>query len=123
MVDANDGLACIFHYCLSSCRQTIIQAFIYLLQNVSAPNAANVIHLIIMKIVALFLALFATVTQASLRPFAVTTALQVRGGGEIGPLDGAMAMQLSKTVATAYVAGSASKYIAAHTGGSSTQVS
>lgn len=74
-----------------------------------------------MKIIALLLAIFAITTEA--RKPAFTRAIQVRGGGEIGPLDADLAMQLSKTAATAYVAGSASKYIASNTGGSSTQVS
>jgi hypothetical protein len=74
-----------------------------------------------MKTVSLILALFAVV-QAKQTPTAFTRALNVRGGGELGPLDGVMAMQLSKTAATAYVAGAASKYIATQSGGSGTQV-
>ena len=74
-----------------------------------------------MKLIAfLFAALFAV---SSATPFMATNrALAVRGGQALGPLDGDMAMKLSKTVATAYVAGAASKYIASNTGGSSTQV-
>ena len=74
-----------------------------------------------MKVIAFLVALF-SVTSA-LKPTESYTALKVRGGGEIGPLDGDLAMQLSKTAATAYVAGAGSKYIASQTGGSSTQVS
>ena len=55
-------------------------------------------------------------------PKAFAKSLQVRGGGEIGPLDGDLAMQLSKTATTAYIAGSASKFIASKTGGGSSQV-
>lgn len=77
-----------------------------------------------MKFITLLLSLFA-VSVAARGPTYVsskTAALNVRGGGELGPLDGALAMKLSKTAATAYVAGSASKYIASQTGGSSGQV-
>jgi len=73
-----------------------------------------------MKVFALLFALIIAV-QGKKQP-AFTRALNVRGGGDIGPLDGDLAMQLSKTVATAYVAGSASKYIATQTGGTATQV-
>lgn len=45
-----------------------------------------------------------------------------RGGGATGPLDADLAMNLSKTAATAYVAGSASKYINKQTGGADSQV-
>ena len=75
-----------------------------------------------MKFITLLLSLFAVSAAARKPTFVSKTALNVRGGGEIGPLDGALAMQLSKTAATAYVAGSASKYIAAQTGGNSGQV-
>ena len=73
-----------------------------------------------MKIIAVLLALFA-VASAEVKPRAWSLP-QVRGGAEIGPLDGELALQLSKAAATAYVAGSASKYIAGQTGTSSTQV-
>lgn len=74
-----------------------------------------------MKIFALLVALFAV---CDAKTFVTPPhALNVRGGGEIGPLDGNMAMKLSKTVATAYVAGAGSKYIASNTGGTNTQVS
>ena len=78
-----------------------------------------------MKFFTLLLSFFAVSVVAARKPTfvssksAVTT---IRGGGELGPLDGALAMQLSKTAATAYVAGSASKYIASQTGGTSGQV-
>jgi hypothetical protein len=77
-----------------------------------------------MQIFSLLLALFVVADAHKITPPTSTfnRVLQVRGGGEIGPLDGSMAMQLSQTVATAYVAGSASKFIASKTGGSSTQV-
>lgn len=78
-----------------------------------------------MKFIALFLSLFAFASAAK-QPWNMPTtaaALQVRGGADIGPLDDKLAMQLAKTAATAYVAGSASKYIASQSGGSSSQVS
>ena len=74
-----------------------------------------------MKIFSVLFALFAVSEATS--TFGLNKALSVRGGGEIGPIDGAMAMKISKTVATAYVAGSATKYIASNTGGGSTLVS
>lgn len=72
----------------------------------------------------LLLTLFAFSAEARRiqTPEAYAKTLQIRGGGAIGPLDGDLAMQLSKTVTTAYIAGSASKFIAAQTGGGSTQV-
>jgi hypothetical protein len=73
-----------------------------------------------MKVIALLIALF-TIVQAK-PTFTLDRALQTRGGGAIGPLDGDLAVQLSKTAATAYLAGSASKYITSQTGGSNTQV-
>jgi hypothetical protein len=73
-----------------------------------------------MKIIALILAIFAVAVQAKQPTFA---ALQVRGGGAIGPLDADLAMKLSKTATTAFVAGSATKYINSQTGGTNTQVS
>ena len=76
-----------------------------------------------MKFFTLLLALLAVAAESRKPTFTISpAALTVRGGGELGPLDSALAMQLSKTAATAYVAGSASKYIAAQTGGSSGQV-
>lgn len=57
------------------------------------------------------------------RPSMQQEALQVRGGAvTLGPLDRDMAMKLAKTATTAYVAGSASKFIAGKTGGSSPEV-
>ena len=76
-----------------------------------------------MKFFTLLLSLFAVSVAARKPTFVSKSALTtIRGGGELGPLDGALAMQLSKTAATAYVAGSASKYIASQTGGTSGQV-
>jgi hypothetical protein len=78
-----------------------------------------------MKIIALLVTLL-TLANAEVKPLAwnMPSALQVRGGNiEIGPIDGAFALKLSKAAATAYVAGSASKYIASQSGGKGTQVS
>jgi hypothetical protein len=76
-----------------------------------------------MKIFSLLLAFFVVAEARKMQtPASLTRVIQVRGGGELGPLNVDLAMQLSKAAATAYVAGSASKYIAASTGGSSTQV-
>ena len=75
-----------------------------------------------MKLFTLLIALFAVAEARGPTFTSKNQALLVRGGGEIGPLNGDLAMKLSKTAATAYVAGSASKYIAANTGGASTQV-
>ena len=73
-----------------------------------------------MKVLALFSVLF-TVCQAS-TPAPAFLAVP-RGGADLGPIDADLAMKLSKTVTTAYVAGTASKYINKQTGGSDTQVS
>jgi hypothetical protein len=73
-----------------------------------------------MKSFFLILALFAS---ASATTFVSNKALQVRGGAKLGPLDSDMALKLSKTAATAYVAGSGSKYINSQTGGTDSQVS
>lgn len=54
---------------------------------------------------------------------AVLAKTMPRGGAAIGPLDGDLALKLSKTAATAYVAASASKYIAKETGGETSNVS
>jgi hypothetical protein len=70
----------------------------------------------------LFLTLVTSPVSVALRRRPTMNALQVRGGANLGPLDSDMAMKLAKTATTAYVAGSASKYIAGQTGGSSTQV-
>lgn len=79
-----------------------------------------------MKVIALFFSfLFAAVAvQAEVAPraFNVNRALEMRGGGAIGPLDGDLAVKLSKAAATSYIAGSASKYITSKTGGDDTQV-
>lgn len=76
-----------------------------------------------MKLFSLLLALFAVAEARKFtKPTAFTRALNVRGGGELGPLDGDLAMQLSKTATSAYIAGSASKFIAGKTGGGSNQV-
>jgi hypothetical protein len=73
-----------------------------------------------MKVIALLITLL-TCVQAK-KAFTLDRALQTRGGGAIGPLDADLAVQLSKTAATAYVAGSASKFITGQTGGTNTQV-
>lgn len=70
-----------------------------------------------MKVFAVF-ALIATLVQGH-QP----AVLSVRGGASLGPLDGATALKLSKAATTAYVAGSASKYINSQTGGENSQVS
>lgn len=79
-----------------------------------------------MKVIALFFSfLFAAVAvQAEVAPraFNVNRALEMRGGGAIGPLDGDLAVKLSKAAATSYIAGSASKYITSKTGGDDTQL-
>jgi hypothetical protein len=49
-------------------------------------------------------------------------ALTVRGGAKLGPLDAKLAVDLSKAAATAYAAGSASKYINKQVGGKDTEV-
>jgi hypothetical protein len=78
------------------------------------------IHYSIMKVIALLVTLF-SVVQAK-PSFTLDRALQTRGGAAIGPLDGDLVVQLSKTATTAYIAGSASKYITGQTGGTNTQV-
>lgn len=50
-------------------------------------------------------------------------ALNVRGGAKLGPLDAKLALDLSKAATTAYVAGTASKYINRQTGGKDADVS
>lgn len=62
-----------------------------------------------MKIFSLLLAFFA-ISQAK-PTFTTSRALNVRGGGELGPIDSDMAVKLAKAATTAYVAGAASKYI------------
>jgi hypothetical protein len=62
-----------------------------------------------MKCFSLLLAFFA-VAQAK-PTFSTSRALQMRGGGELGPIDADLAVKLSKAATTAYVAGAASKYI------------
>ena len=62
-----------------------------------------------MKVLSLLLAIFAVATAKP--TFTTSRALNVRGGGEVGPIDGDMALKLAKTATIAYVAGSASKYI------------
>eukprot|EP00978_Attheya_sp_CCMP212_P021036 scaffold60984_cov47-Attheya_sp.AAC.3 len=77
-----------------------------------------------MKSITLILALFATVTAARVPTtfVAKNSALNIRGGGEIGPLDADLALQLGKAATSAFVAGSASKYIAGATGGTAPQL-
>lgn len=77
-----------------------------------------------MKVLSFFLATVLALAygKQQQQPVAFTRGLEVRGGGELGPLDGKLAMQLSKTVATAYIAGSGAKYIASNTGGGGNQV-
>jgi len=70
-----------------------------------------------MKIIALLLAIFA-IAQAKPTFTNSNKALLVRGGGSIGPLDKAMGDQIGKAIVAGYVGGSASKFIAAQTGGS-----
>ena len=65
----------------------------------------------------LFFTLLALVSGGTPR-----NSLQVRGGCSIGPLDGNLAVKLSKAGATAFVAGSAAKYINGQTGGRDTQL-
>ena len=73
--------------------------------------------------IALFASLIVAALVPSLQAAAPPSVLAIpRGGAAIGPLDGDMALKLSKTAATAYVAGSASKYIAKETGGGSSNV-
>lgn len=56
------------------------------------------------------------------RPHHHHAALTVRGGAKLGPLDAKLAVDLSKAAATAYAAGSASKYINKQVGGKDTEV-
>ena len=77
-----------------------------------------------MKVLALFCSLFALVSATSKPAFvAKSRALDIRGGGAIGPLDEELAVQLAKAGATAYVAGAASKFVADKSGASGSQVS
>jgi hypothetical protein len=98
----------------------------YCHNKLSSPAANQILprlrSIITMKTVFfLFLALCASSTSALTRRPQMD-ALQVRGGANLGPLDSDMAMKLAKTATTAYVAGSASKYIAKQSGGTSPQV-
>ena len=45
-----------------------------------------------------------------------------RGGAKLGPVDGDLALKLAKTATAAFVAGSASKLINKHTGGTNSAV-
>jgi hypothetical protein len=56
------------------------------------------------------------------RPHHHHDALTIRGGAKLGPLDAKLAVDLSKAAATAYAAGSASKYINKQVGGKDTEV-
>lgn len=77
-----------------------------------------------MKVFALLLSLLAVASAKvnSKNAWNLPKALQVRGGAELGPLDGDLAMQLAKAAATAYVAGAGSKYISSQSGAASSQV-
>jgi hypothetical protein len=81
---------------------------------------------IIMKFLSIF-TLAATLvvgTMAAVPHHQHTAAImKVRGGAKLGPLDAKLALDLSKAVTTAYVAGSASKFINRQIGGQDTQVS
>jgi hypothetical protein len=72
-----------------------------------------------MKLFTILATCMFAVTNASKSPAFLSIP---RGGGAIGPLDSDLVMNLSKTAVTAYVAGSASKYINKQTGGSDSQV-
>jgi hypothetical protein len=72
-----------------------------------------------MKLFAILATCLFAVTHASKSPAFLNIP---RGGGAIGPLDSDLALNLSKTAVTAYVAGSASKYINKQTGGTDSQV-
>ena len=78
-----------------------------------------------MKVLALLCSLFAVVSATSKPTFvtAKSRALDIRGGGAIGPLDEDLALQLVKAGATAYVAGAGSKFVADKTGAAGSQVS
>jgi hypothetical protein len=77
-----------------------------------------------MKVLALLCSLFAIVSASSKPTFisAKSRALDIRGGGAIGPLDEDLALQLAKAGAAAYVAGAGSKLVADKTGASGAQV-
>ena len=79
-----------------------------------------------MMILKLFLVLaLAVVSQANKAPAFVSSkqvALDLRGGGAIGPLDKDMASKVAQLATTAYIGGSASKFIAEKTGGTAPKV-
>ena len=68
------------------------------------------------------LAVFALLISAIQGHRSIQVIHNIRGGASIGPLDAGTALKLSKAAATAYVAGSASKYINSQTGQSNSQV-
>ena len=72
-----------------------------------------------MKLFSLLLSL--VLSTAAARTTFVATSIP-RGGASIGPLDSDLALQLAKTGAVAYAAGSASKYINKQCGGDNSQV-
>jgi hypothetical protein len=79
---------------------------------------------IIMKLLSIF-TLAATLVVGTLAsvPHHTAAAWKVRGGATLGRLDAQLALDLSKTITAAYVAGSASKLINRQTGGQDTPVS
>ena len=75
-----------------------------------------------MKIIAFLLA-FLTFVDAKRPAFTARNALTVRGGSDIGPLNGELALKLAKTATMAYAAGAGSKYISGATGAATSNVS
>ena len=74
-----------------------------------------------MKIFALLLAIIAVVQAKP--TFVTSKALNVRGGGSLGPLDEELATKLGATAVACYVGSSATKIVAGQAGGSAPAVS
>lgn len=75
----------------------------------------------IMKIFALLLAIVAIVQGKP--AFTTSKALNVRGGGSLGPLDADMVATVGSAALASYIGGSAAKFVAGQAGGSAPAVS
>ena len=77
-----------------------------------------------MKLISLFFCLFGAASAiSSPKTFAVNRAVEIRGGGALGPIDEELVNKLSTLVTSAYVASAGQKYISGATGVASAGVS
>ena len=74
-----------------------------------------------MNLKALLLLVFVAVVAQAKGPKYVVP-LKIRGGGQIGPVDADMAINLAKVATSAYVGASATKFISNKTGATSPKV-